>query len=576
MKVPFKVSNSRRSCIAIEIAEAIYHSLASPKAVEALSLLREKKWEELINLSIDPSCYDDWRTFFSDYIASELMSKFPNFDVKISRSAVALDKFVESELTCRDSNFRIPSLYSARKQPTGGISEVFYSARSKIERLLGPFSWDEGFAGFGFGPGSNVSIPRRHGDAWYKIGCLKPTSTQGNLDLAVALVSAIPGWKTHLLKDSEGDIRDCFTIVPGNEVITVPKNAKTDRVIAKEPLMNIIIQKGIGSMIRHRLKRVGINLDSQERNQELARKGSLDGSLATVDLSSASDSISLELVRFLLPSEWVSAIELCRSPRGVLPDGRLVTYQKVSSMGNGYTFELQSLIFWALTTSVCQLRKEEARDVAVYGDDIILPVSCVELLSDVLAFSGFKFNPKKSFSAGPFRESCGKHYFHGHEVTPLYIRKDVKDVERDIWLANSIRRLAYRMIGFEYGCDSRLLLPYTRVLARIPRRFSRPSIPDGFGDGAIIGDLDEVTPKRHKHYDGWNVSYLRRCYSHFLGSGVPMLIKSLWSLEKRRGDLRTDDEVDLCRIPLQRFKLRRVSGVTRQWRTLGPWLTLNG
>lgn len=140
----------------------------------------------------------------------------------------------------------------------------------------------------------------------------------------------------------------------GNKVTTVPKNSKTDRVIAIEPLMNMYVQKGIGGAIRHSLRSVGINLNDQTSNQRLAREGSLQGKLATVDLSSASDSVSLLLVEELLPPDWVAAIKLCRSPCGVLPDGSVINYQKVSSMGNGFTFELESLIFWAACSSVCQ------------------------------------------------------------------------------------------------------------------------------------------------------------------------------------------------------------------------------
>jgi hypothetical protein len=183
----------------------------------------------------------------------------------------------------------------------------------------------------------------------------------------------IPMWNHIVCSSTEGP-RQPVKLVKGNSIITVPKNYKTDRTIAKEPCMNIYIQKGIGRCIRKRLKRVGIDLDDQKRNQEGARIGSLDGSLATIDLSMASDTVALELVSFLLPNDWWWALEQCRSPVGVLPSGELVAYQKISSMGNGFTFELESLLFWAICQQVaCSNINETDCRILVYGDDIVVP-----------------------------------------------------------------------------------------------------------------------------------------------------------------------------------------------------------
>jgi len=579
----------RRSCFASSIAEGLFSALGTEVARSCADSLKSGRVLDYLTRSIDPLSYDDWRAFFADYQAVNLLSKFPNFDIPIDRAAVALEKFRKSEQSCLETNRRVSLMYRLRNNLPESTVSILNASRFKIHKLLGDFSWNEASTGFGFGPGANVGVRRRCGDAWYKFGMLKPTTTQGNLALAVAAVLAVPRWHCHLTENYSRDIRDCFTIVPGNKVITVPKNAKTDRIIAVEPLMNMFVQKGIGSMIRRRLVRVGVDLDSQERNQDLAREGSLEGALATVDLSSASDSVSTELVDWLLPDDWSTAIKLCRSPRGVLPDGELITYQKVSSMGNGFTFELESLIFWALCSSVMSYLKEPDRRLAIYGDDIVIPRSCVDVLSEILGFSGFVFNGEKSFWNGPFRESCGKHYFLGRDVTPIYIRKAVDDTERLLWAANSIRRLAYRFSGFDYGCDERFMAVHRETVKRLPMKLRRPTICDGLGDGALVGDFDEVCPRRFNHqYDGWLVQFQRREYSSFVAGEIPMLVKALYGLERQSTPLpqfealiadyarnlgNISDGVDQAIIPLARYRLRKVKTVTQQWRNLGPWVT---
>jgi hypothetical protein len=142
--------------------------------------------------------------------------------------------------------------------------------------------------------------------------------------------------------------------------------------------MNIYVQKGIGGVIRNRLRSIGINLDDQTKNQRLAKIGSFSGRLATIDLSMASDCISRLIVEKLIRSDWLLALGQCRSPIGVLPSGRKIFYQKYSSMGNGYTFELETLIFLSLAYAWARLHGEDVDRISVYGDDIIVPSTMAE------------------------------------------------------------------------------------------------------------------------------------------------------------------------------------------------------
>lgn len=215
-------------------------------------------------------------------------------------------------------------------------------------------------------------------------------------------------------------------IVPWNRLTTVPKNCRTDRMIACEPVGNIPFQLAFDSYCKDRLRLRGIDLRSQTRNQTLARQGSIDGTYSTIDLSMASDTMAFNTVAWLLPKPWFDYLNDLRcthySLNGENPDNGncLVTgkYAKFSSMGNGATFALETLIFSSLAYAA------GSRDLCCYGDDIIIETEHVDRLYQLLRFFGFVPNIDKSFSTGLFRESCGGDYYGGAEITPFYIRDE--------------------------------------------------------------------------------------------------------------------------------------------------------
>ncbi len=574
----FRPVESRHSCIAISTAIDLLNGLGGRIAPSLVSSLKEGDYARYVAAEIKPSDYDNRDDFFVDYLAIELLSKFPNFDLGIDREAVALEKFRLSEQACIEAGNNLKSIRSGGYEVTHPVHAILHSARGKIDRLLGPFSWDDCANYFGFGPGASIGIRRCRGDSWYKFGTKEPTATEGCAGPGEALIKSFRAWSDHVTDYSSRDLSACIKRVEGNSITTVPKNAKTDRVIAIEPLLNMFFQKGLGGVIRRKLKRVGVNLDSQVLNQELAQAGSSDGLLATIDLSSASDTISLALVEDLLPSDWVTAIKLCRSPVGILPSGEKIYYRKVSSMGNGFTFELESLLFWALASSVVSYLNDKDRRLAVYGDDIIVPTGCAELLIDVLRIVGFKTNVKKTFVNGPFRESCGKHYFSGVDVTPIYIRKAVDRTEADLVLANGIRRLAHRKVGYGYGCCESFKFAWDRVVSNLPRYLQKPLVPLWIGpnqagpDGALGGDFDEVCPRRLPHYiEGFSTKQLVRQYSCLKVGEDPAMAKILF-LRRIAGNPNGSDGVRLTEIPTVRYKLKFVKLTVQRWWDGGPWI----
>lgn len=559
---PYRDLYVQRKDIVFPLVEMVLSSTKSTLAETLQAALREKRYLDLVSVTLDPMKYSDPWAFRQDYLLAEMFSKYPNWDLKIDRKKVALEKFSASEDQCRITN----AILSREGSWSPGASAVIETARRKIERLLGPFNWNEAELGFDFGPGSTTRLRRKRSDRYYKMSGI-PDCTNDALLLSEVAFKYYLSWGHHL-----GASELQCNVVSGNKVVTVPKNAKTDRVIAIEPCMNIFFQKGIGAMIRRRLRKKGIDLNDQTNNQKLALQGSLDGSLATIDLSSASDTISIEIVRLLLPPEWYEALNMTRSRFGVLPSGEKILYQKFSSMGNGFTFELESLIFWAICSSVLLLNGSEDHRLAVYGDDLIVPTDMSERVIASLEFAGFTVNKKKTFISGPFRESCGKHYFQGVDVTPIYVKDKVDSYPRYIWLANQIRRYArLPHVKHAYGLDTLYKPWYDLVRGRISGFWSVPRIPDGVGDGALFGDFDEVLPKKApRGWEGWRTDFFTETRESFLPDTYPILLKALFALEKRRGQC--EDSSSSLAVPLEKRRYSKAKSTVSQWPSFGPWL----
>nr|QLL27754.1 putative RdRp [Erysiphales associated levi-like virus 1] len=243
-----------------------------------------------------------------------------------------------------------------------------------------------------------------------------------------------PGW----LESGGPSLLKAF---PGNVMFTVPKKTDIDRVAAKETDICMFMQKGVGNYFRNCLRRRGINLNDQSINNRLAREGSIHGNLATLDLSNASDSVTRELVFQFLPITWFTLLDSIRS-KVTLIDGHEHRNVMFSSMGNGFTFELESLLFFSIAKAVSYFGGHRGV-VSVYGDDIIVPTGAYSQLSHVLWFFGFEVNPSKSFDTGSFRESCGGHYYAGFDITPFYLRAPIKTVSDVIHIMNQIRLWSY-------------------------------------------------------------------------------------------------------------------------------------
>lgn len=226
----------------------------------------------------------------------------------------------------------------------------------------------------------------------------------------------------------------------GSKMSFVPKENDIDRIVCIEPSLNMLFQLGMASVLEDRLRSYfGIDLALQpDNNRELARQGSLKGTFCTIDLSSASDCISRKLVDHLLPKEVVDWLNILRSDRVSVPEfGAVHDLHMVSTMGNGFTFPLQTILFSAIVKAVYLQNEKMIRNPGrklpgraslslgnwgVFGDDIIVESDCSRRVLHALRLFGFFPNPKKTFTEGPFRESCGSDWFNGEPVRAAYIK----------------------------------------------------------------------------------------------------------------------------------------------------------
>jgi hypothetical protein len=492
------------------VASDLYESLNTPISLSCEILLRYGELEQLVRMSVLPQNYLTASSFADDSQAVSFMKKVPLRIAGVDPEAAAKEKFLAAELACKETNARIRTFVAAPLGVSGAISRVISTAIAKIHSVLGdrPDSREWLYA-CRFGPGTFNHTETRGLTSLYDKLQVRPSVTPDMTAVAALLVMSQPQWAKSITDcETEGFwpivCESDFALTPGNRVAFVPKTTVTHRSIAIEPLMNIFAQLGLGTVMRRKLKRVGIDLDDQTPNQRAAKVGSLTDSLATIDLSSASDTVARELVRLLLPEGWFSCLDLVRSKIG-LYEGEWLVYEKFSSMGNGYTFELETLIFWGLMVGVCT-ELDIDTSVLVYGDDIVVPVAAYSLAEQVLTWSGFTLNKQKSFWQGPFRESCGKDYFNGVEVRPFFQKEIPNEVETLFRLANGIRQVASRRNNRD-GCDRRLLAPWQRVVRALPRLVAqacRVPAHAGSSDGLKCNwDESQVSPFVVPNKHGW-------------------------------------------------------------------------
>jgi len=426
--------------------------------------------------------------------AIDLIRKYPFKGNRQARQTKAVEKLLQGEEVCRKVNNRIEYILLKDSGVNPRVVHLLEKASRIAHVILGRVEMEKVFSFCKFGPGTNVGLrDSRKTGAEVKFG-EKITITSNLVPIAGALLKEFGAWDRSSLR-CWSDRR--FSVVDGNKIAFAPKDAFTDRTIASEPMLNSFFQLGIGNLMKSKLLSVGVDLrlGAKEKNALMAKSASISGSHSTIDIANASGCVSHLLVKWLLPAQWFELLSTFRSEVGIMQHLGLedVKYEQFSSMGNGYTFELESLIFYSLIRAV--VPPEE--DVAVYGDDLIVPTRWTPQVVKLLADVGFATNASKSFTDGPFRESCGTDWLSGVAVRPLYIHKEITNEPLKVDLANRIRQHAVNSIlspGYGEGAicwrDC-----WRHVVSYIPRDLrskisTPPYYPGGLWKGGLHQEFD--------------------------------------------------------------------------------------
>jgi hypothetical protein len=443
-----------------------------------------------------------------------LLKKYPFPGDAAARRAAAIKTVLAGDLACSDFN---RTGYKGLLNPDGGPTPLLQGMRAFALKVLGNDVDDISITSklwCRHGPGTTTDISKRFRSSYYKYVRWPYECTESAFAHAKELISCDPRWFGALensyreqfeipkweIIDHDHMFRRVIRIVKGNRITTVPKDGRKDRPIAIEPSINMVLQLGVDGYIRKRLKRWGIDLDSQVKNQTLARSGSVSHGCersATIDLASASDTISLRICKLILPEKWYRYLCDLRSPFGELPDRTSLRFSKMSTMGNGSTFALESLIFasvvYAVATGVCH--RYPRNKIAIFGDDLIVPEVMAEAVVEALRRCGFSTNQDKSFLEGDVKESCGTDWVNGFNVRPVFVKKSPEFVDEVFTHRNLLFRWLSNTIGLD-PVDSQLM---TRFRSWIPTKFRTLLGP--ISDEEFAGYLHTYTvPKgAHKH-----------------------------------------------------------------------------
>lgn len=476
-------------CIATEIHDAIRRDL------EPLTMCNEV---QALTLAVS----NQIRDFKKKYCST-------TYD-KDALEVLAFEKFLNVNERIREVNLNLRFPSSTRVQSScTDMEKIHLRARALVHFVLDGFSIEEWFQECKTSSGSSIGVPYRDTSLErkfsYPISCTSSVLPliRSYLDFDLSLKSAIDELNSHELSAPKEHL------VKGSRATTVEKTDKARRLICVEPTWNMFFQQGLMLMMYKRLAAVGLDVQSlPDEHVRRAFRSSITSSEATIDWSSASDSVSMKLVEWILPQDWLFAVKHTRSPSTTV-NGKEVPLEMFATMGNAVTFPLETLVFWAYGHAVRLTKEpgntlfpewEDLKCISVFGDDCIVPTYLAKDFIEVLGKIGFEVNEDKTFTDdGGFRESCGGDFFHGRDVRPYYLRSPRSTYVSSLepWLYTIWNSLIKKYISYfgelKYVYDKELF----RVMAKLfnQYRLLAKVVPDWFPDDAglkVSSDLFRV------------------------------------------------------------------------------------
>lgn len=474
------------------LAHDIWRAIGTPLSHELMRLSELGDWDTIARCKVDPRAYTSSQEYFLDASSASFLKKYKDLPTTVDRRGAALANWRLGEDDCFRTNRRLSPYLEGWSHPSCNMDVYQHIAgiRKKIATALGRCpSIDE--LSPSHGPGATFSDK--------SIRSTLADKMEGKASLTGNALWYLTDWLgTAWGRES---LKRCHdpVFVRGNRFTVAPKDATKDRPIAAEPSINIFYQLALGKVVRRRLKKLGIDLDNgQDTHRQQARASSITGSLATLDLKNASDTVAYNLVKLLLPPAWFELFYELRSPltRMASKDVKAVTgressgtrwirLEKFSSMGNGFTFELETLLFWAISDYSVRSVVENPERTLCYGDDIICDSRGVGAVIPALRFFGFTINEEKSFVSGSFRESCGGDFWDGRPVRPVFLKESLDEPHQLIAAANQVRRLGFDLFG---GLGPFAPIWFA-IQDQLPVRVRRCRGPQGLGD-IVIHDLE--------------------------------------------------------------------------------------
>lgn len=421
-------------------------------------------------------------------------------------------------------DIKYPDADSRVQRGTRIEDKILIRARALMRMVLSDFTEEEWFLACKHGQGATVGVS------------FVDTSMEAKFQFPISLTPRVkPLLERYLVFDFQlkaaivehnGNSalpEQWYSFVEGSRATTVEKNCQIRRMIAVEPTGNMFFQQGLMALMYRRMKAVGLDVESlPDVHRVLARESSITAQKATIDWSSASDCMSIELLRYLLPPKWFGVVDQVRSPVMSI-QGHPVNLNMASTMGNAVTFPLETLVFWTIAqatrlsmnakTNALFPEWEDLRLCSVFGDDCIVPSKVAPVFMQMLSLHGFLVNDDKSFyGAGRFRESCGGDYHAGYDVRPFNLRSptSARLSALEPWLyiiANSLQQKYITCFGeLNYVYDKELWRLLTELFAK--HQIKPKLVPSFYPEDSglrMSGDIHRFI----RHY-GWDLSPVAR------------------------------------------------------------------
>lgn len=222
--------------------------------------------------------------------------------------------------------------------------------------------------------------------------------------------------------------KDGFRVVSTkqpNRLVPVPKDWTKMRLVFAEPSDGMNLQQALRLWLE---ERAGSSKHLSFTSQDYQRRSLSYEGRSSIDLSDASDHLTSSVVWKCFRKHPVlrAALFSARSSRTIGPDGP-VALTCFGTMGNATTFTVMSIVIAAAASAAeahfRQYTGLRPRATTVFGDDVVCDSNIAGTMLEFLVGLGLVPNPRKTFIACAFRESCGLDLFREVDVTPVYVKR---------------------------------------------------------------------------------------------------------------------------------------------------------